>query len=631
MSTSAESDNQTGPTYDPERFYQLSAFLAISVAVISMALALQTWKRNWLFLQDTSIAVIIGIIFGLIIVFANQSLEQALVLSPYLFFNVILPPIIFEGGLSIDRHLFKKNFPAIFLLALPGIAVGIFASAGILYGLLGPGRISFLDALTFGSVLGATDPVSVLATFQAIPIDPDLNEVIFGESALNDATGIIMFRLMKSFSEPGAVIDGTTIGIAIGQVILAFILAIIVGVIFGIVTCLFLKFADFESRGAVHETVVVLGLAYASFIFSEFFTLSGIITLTFGGIFVKHHVVPNMTIKGFHMMEQVLRAFAGFMETILFVYLGYAIGGLSRTRSTYDAAWIFGTEFAILVARAVVVVLFVPLSNLFRKKGHRFNWKSQVFMWYAGLRGGVAFLLALELSESEQFSESFRMLALGSTIIVIFMSVLLWGGGTARAISLLGLNYAPTHPIVAKALTLARTSRKPDARTPWRWVWDLEQLLGINPEATARVGTDDLMAANPRVVARLAAVDDEADKVSEGGAPAEGGLGEEKPAPPSILQTSGEAPPVPAQEPSHDPDSKITILEPAKPGKTEPVPPVQRFRYAWTLPPSSDHSKWTTWWAKFEDNYVAPLLWRKDAFEEAKVKTRMGYIPMEED
>lgn len=314
--------------------------------------------------------------------------------------------LVFEGGLHIDRHLFKRNFPLIGLMALPGIAVGIFASAGILYGILGPGQLSFLDSLTFMSVLGATDPVSVLSTFQAVPIQPDLNEVIFGESALNDATGIIMFRLMKSFSAPGTIIDGKTIGLAIAQVLLVFILALLVGVVFGIFICLLLKFLGFSERGVVYETSVVLGVAYASFLFSEFFTLSGIITLTFAGIFVRQHAVPNMTKEGYKMTKQVLRAFSGFMETMLFCYLGFALGGLTNNERTLDPAWIFATEFAILVARAVAVVMAVPISNLFRNPQSRFGWKDTLFMWYAGLRGGVAFLLALELGAAEWFSVS---------------------------------------------------------------------------------------------------------------------------------------------------------------------------------------------------------------------------------
>jgi len=255
-------DVSVSPSETGEDFFRISAMIAILTGVIAMAAALQSWKRRWLWLQDTSVGVILGIALGAIISYGSSGvLSEQIVLSPMIFYNVILPPIILEGGMGIDRHLFKRNFPVVALLALPGLAVGIFVSGAILYGLLEPSSLSFVESLTFMSVLAATDPVSVLATFQAVPIGPDLNEAIFGESALNDATGIIMFRLFKSFSAPGTIIDGATVGRAIGMIVAVFILATIVGILFGAIISAFIKYIDFGERGAVSQASVVLSLA----------------------------------------------------------------------------------------------------------------------------------------------------------------------------------------------------------------------------------------------------------------------------------------------------------------------------------------------------------------------------------
>ena len=57
-------------------------------------------------------------------------------------------------------------------------------------------QIPFIDALLFGTVLAATDPVAVGVIFK-FPIPHKLNTIIEGESLLNDATGVISFNVIK--------------------------------------------------------------------------------------------------------------------------------------------------------------------------------------------------------------------------------------------------------------------------------------------------------------------------------------------------------------------------------------------------------------------------------------------------
>jgi sodium/hydrogen exchanger-like protein 6/7 len=53
-------------------------------------------------------------------------------------------------------------------------------------------EISFLDSLIFGSILSATDPVTILAIFSQLNVDPKLFSIISGESLLNDAVAIVL-------------------------------------------------------------------------------------------------------------------------------------------------------------------------------------------------------------------------------------------------------------------------------------------------------------------------------------------------------------------------------------------------------------------------------------------------------
>lgn len=59
--------------------------------------------------------------------------------------------------------------------------------------------LTIVECLLFGSTLSATDPVTILAIFNALHVDPKLYSVIFGESILNDAVAIVMFEYVSDW------------------------------------------------------------------------------------------------------------------------------------------------------------------------------------------------------------------------------------------------------------------------------------------------------------------------------------------------------------------------------------------------------------------------------------------------
>ena len=53
------------------------------------------------------------------------------------------------------------------------------------------------DGLSLGSLISATDPVTVLAVFQALGVKIDLFSMVFGESVLNDAVAIVLYKVPR--------------------------------------------------------------------------------------------------------------------------------------------------------------------------------------------------------------------------------------------------------------------------------------------------------------------------------------------------------------------------------------------------------------------------------------------------
>ena len=59
--------------------------------------------------------------------------------------------------------------------------------------------LTLLDALTFGALISATDPVATLAIFHAVDVDATLYMLVFGESVLNDAVAVVLYRTLMTF------------------------------------------------------------------------------------------------------------------------------------------------------------------------------------------------------------------------------------------------------------------------------------------------------------------------------------------------------------------------------------------------------------------------------------------------
>ena len=136
------------------------------------------------------------------------------------FFLFLLPPIIFEGGYAIDAEPFFRNIGKIAYFAFVGTIIGSFTFGMGMYflGLIGLShQFSFVNAVLFGSIIGATDPVTVLSIFTDLKVNPDLFAVVFGESVMNDAVAVVLYRAIYILEDTFSVssfLQGTALGVS---------------------------------------------------------------------------------------------------------------------------------------------------------------------------------------------------------------------------------------------------------------------------------------------------------------------------------------------------------------------------------------------------------------------------------
>lgn len=137
---------------------------------------------------DSAAAMIIGIAIGALVSFFLNDLTLYQ-FSPEFFFFVLLPPIIFEAGYSLEKKSFFENLGTIVLYAIFGTIVStfvvgfltfFFAKRGLIYGI---STTNPMEALLFGSLISAVDPVATLSIMNnpELRCNKLLYSLVFGE------------------------------------------------------------------------------------------------------------------------------------------------------------------------------------------------------------------------------------------------------------------------------------------------------------------------------------------------------------------------------------------------------------------------------------------------------------------
>lgn len=178
-------------------------FIFLGVMFSSLFLSHMVKRCNIEMFHVPEIATLIGFFSGLIVhlgLNASSVLEQVLMMNDDVFFLLLLPPIIFDSGLSIRGEQGKSFFSncgtilwfALFSTTLSVLFVGFGLIIAAFNGSISP--ISFREAFAFASLISSTDPIAVLAVLKDLGASSHLTSIIGGESLLNDAVAIILYK-----------------------------------------------------------------------------------------------------------------------------------------------------------------------------------------------------------------------------------------------------------------------------------------------------------------------------------------------------------------------------------------------------------------------------------------------------
>ncbi|KFP98675.1 Sodium/hydrogen exchanger 5, partial [Haliaeetus albicilla] len=357
---------------------------------------------------ESCLLILLGLGLGGIVLAVAKKAEYQL--EPNMFFLFLLPPIVLDSGYFMPSRLFFDNIGAILTYAVVGTLWNSFTTGAALWGLHRAGLM--------GGLISAVDPVAVLAVFEEVHVNETLFIIVFGESLLNDAVTVVLYKVFNSFVELGpAHIHATDYVKGVASFFLVSLGGTAVGLLFAFLLALITRFTK---RVRIIEPLFVFLLAYVAYLAAEMVSLSSILAVTFCGICCKKYVEANISQKSRTTVKYTMKTLASSSETIIFMFLG--ISAVDTSKWAWDTALVLGTLLFILLFRAVGVVLQTCVLNHFRLIP--LDRIDQVVMSYGGLRGAVAFALVILLDRTKVKAKDYFV---ATTIVVVFFTVIVQG------------------------------------------------------------------------------------------------------------------------------------------------------------------------------------------------------------
>ncbi len=310
--------------------------------------------------------------------------RSGIVLTPELIFTFLLPPLVFEAALHLKWDRFRQEAGLVLSLAFVGTLLSAAVVAAGMHWLVGWG---WQASLLFGSLIAATDPVSVVAMMKEQDAEPRLRFIMESESLLNDGAAAVLFGLCVA-AAAGASTDAVTIA-------QSFVVTVAGGLLCGIVVAGGLLLIAGRSDDHLVELTLTVLAAYGSFLIAEALGVSGVLATLAAGMLVGN-IGPARTLteRGGEALLRFWELAAFLANSVIFLLIGSREAEQPLLAVLWPAAV---ATVLVLVGRAAAIY---PIAGLFARSRSAIDGLTSTIMFWGGLRGALALALALAIPVS---------------------------------------------------------------------------------------------------------------------------------------------------------------------------------------------------------------------------------------
>lgn len=280
-----------------------------------------------------------------------------------LFMLTLIAPLLFVEGVNVSRVHLRKYIKPVMMMAL-GLVITTVIGVGLFIHWIWP-ELPIGAAFAIAAILCPTDAVAVQAITKGKVLPKGSMTILEGESLLNDAAGIISFKIAV-----GVLITGTfSIFDAIQQFLIASIGGAIVGLIIGMAL---VRFRLTLMRRGIENinmfTFIQLLTPFVTYLIAELFHASGIIAAVVAGLvhgFERDRIAQTRT--QLQMSYNHTWSILGYvLNGFVFSILGFLVPEvIVKIIKTEPHNLLFLIVITLLVALAVYLFRFVWVYVLY--------------------------------------------------------------------------------------------------------------------------------------------------------------------------------------------------------------------------------------------------------------------------
>jgi CPA1 family monovalent cation:H+ antiporter len=356
---------------------QIELVLGLLVVVAALGIAARLVKVPYPIVLVIG-GLLIGLVPGLPVV----------VLQPDLVFLLFLPPLLYIAAFFTSVRDFKEQVQPILRLA-----VGLVLATTVVVAIIAHAFLPDLGwalAFALGAIVSPTDAVAATAIFRQVGVPRRLLTVLEGESMLNDATGLVTYRVAVAAAVGGS-FSMTQAGL---QFVFVSVLGIAIGLAVGWVIARVRKLL----RDPPIEITLSLLTPYAAYLPAEAVGASGVLSVVASGVYLGR-LAPRIMdadtrVQGRAVWDTLVFVLNGLVFVLIGLQMPSIVAGL-RSRPIGGLV-----ELTVLVCLSVVAIRFLwvfltDLSRLLRRDPNA--WREDVVLSWAGMRGVLSLAAALAL------------------------------------------------------------------------------------------------------------------------------------------------------------------------------------------------------------------------------------------
>ncbi|MBT1689478.1 Na+/H+ antiporter [Dawidia soli] len=395
----------------------ITLYIVLLFIILALVMLAQRLKISY------PIVLVLG---GLAISFVPALPEISI--DPEIIFLIFLPPLLFEAAWQTSWKDFWKWRRVIgsFAFGIVILTAGVVAvvSASVIPG--------FTLALGFllGGIISPPDAVSATSIMRGVQVPKRLVAIIEGESLLNDASSLVVFRFALA-----AVASGTFVW---QQASVSFVIVIVMGTITGLVIALiFYAIIRWLPTTPSMDTVLTLIAPYAMYITAEHFHVSGVLAVVSGGLFLssrRYEIMNHISrLQGVNVWTTLGFVLNGLVFMFIGLELPVIVEGLGPDALPGAILYGFIISVVIIITRLLsclgASVFTVFISRFITTADSSPGWRMPLVFGWAGMRGVVSLASALSIPLLLDNGQAFpqRNMILFITFMVILITLVLQG------------------------------------------------------------------------------------------------------------------------------------------------------------------------------------------------------------